>query len=49
MKELTKKEKDAIKKARNAYMREYYQRTKEKKKEAINKYWLKKAEEYGFI
>lgn len=49
MKRLTKKEQEAIRKAKNAYQREYYRKNKEKKQEAISKYWLKKAAELGWI
>lgn len=49
MKQLTKQEQEAIKKARNTYQREYNAKNKEKKKEYMQKYWLKKAVEYGLI
>lgn len=49
MKKLTKKEQEAIRQAKNAYHREYLAKNKEKKKGYEQKYWLKKAVEYGLI
>ena len=42
---MTEKEKDAVRKARNAYRREWNKRNPEKVKAAQEKYWLKKAAE----
>lgn len=49
MKAQTKKEQEAIRKARNKYLREWKQKNPEKKKEYEQRYWLKKAIEYGLI
>lgn len=40
---MTDKEKEAMRKARNAYRREWNRKNPEKVKAAQEKYWLKKA------
>lgn len=49
MKALTKKEQEAIKKAKREYLREWARKNKDKVKEYAKRHWLKKAAEYGLI
>ena len=52
-KPLTELEQEAIKKARRKYLNDWRQKDREKKKEAqrhyMERFYLKKAVEYGFI
>lgn len=52
-KELTDMEQEAVKKARRKYLKEWRQKNKERQKEAqkayMERFYLKKAVEYGFI
>jgi len=42
---MTKAEKEAIRKLRNAYQREYYAKNKERCRQYQENYWLRKARE----
>ena len=42
---MTKAEKEAIRKLRNAYQREYYAKNKERVRQYQENYWLRKARE----
>lgn len=49
MKNLTQREKEAARKAKNAYQKEWSKRNKEKVKEYQQNFWLKKAKQEGLI